>query len=126
MSSNENILNPVLLRRAIIGISFLCLFLPASVHGQDSNVEYYGESLWMNNIGMSVLGSWTLVNISIGAYGWSQQSGQRAFFHQMNLFWNTVNLSIAGFALYGNLTSDYGLQIDHRTDFLQQLSFSPI
>ena len=27
----------------------------------------------------------------------------------MNLFWNTINLTIAGFALYSNLTSDYGL-----------------
>jgi hypothetical protein len=28
------------------------------------------------------------------------------YFGQMNLFWNVVNLSIAGFALYGNYTTD--------------------
>ncbi|MDF1576280.1 MAG: hypothetical protein P1P86_13915 [Bacteroidales bacterium] len=63
----------------------------------------------MNNIGMTVLGSWALANISVGAFGWSQQSGQRLYFHQMNLFWNTVNLSIAGLALYSQLTADYML-----------------
>ncbi len=65
----------------------------------------------MNNIGMGILGGWALANITIGAYGWSQQSGQESYFHQMNLFWNTVNLGIAGFALYSNLTSDYSTAI---------------
>ena len=89
----------------MMGLSLLILALPASVHGQEAYVEYYGKSLDMNNIGMAVLGGWALANISIGAYGWSQQSGQESYFHQMNLFWNTVNLTIAGFALYSNLTS---------------------
>jgi hypothetical protein len=31
------------------------------------------------------------------------------YFHQMNLFWNTVNLSIAGIALYSNLQADFGM-----------------
>jgi hypothetical protein len=94
-----------------LGIGFLILFLalPAQVQGQEAYAEYYGESLRINNIGMAVLGTWALANISIGAYGWSQYSGQRSYFHQMNLFWNTVNLSIAGFALYSNLSSDYSL-----------------
>jgi hypothetical protein len=50
-----------------------------------------------------------LVNLSAGAYGWSRNTGQRAYFHQMNFFWNTVNLSIAGFALYSNLNAEYAL-----------------
>jgi hypothetical protein len=91
------------------GFALLSLTLSNQVHGQSAYLEYYGESLHINNIGMAVLGSWALANISIGAYGWSQYSGQRSYFHQMNLFWNTVNLSIAGFALYSNLSSDYSL-----------------
>jgi len=99
----------VFIRHAIIAISLLMLLLPAAVQGQSDYVEYYGQSLRINNIGMAVLGSWALANISVGAYGWSQQSGQRSYFHQMNVFWNAVNLSIAGFALYSNLTADYAL-----------------
>ena len=94
---------------AIIGMVLLLLAYPVMGQGQSSYLEYYGKSLEMNNIGMGILGGWALANISIGAYGWSQQSGHSSYFHQMNLFWNTVNLGIAGFALYNNLTSDYAL-----------------
>ena len=97
------------IRNSVISISLFLWLIPGSVHGQSEYVNYYGQSLRINNIGMAVLGSWALANISVGAYGWSQNTGQRAYFHQMNLFWNTVNLSIAGFALYSNLTADYSL-----------------
>lgn len=93
----------------MLGLAILLLLMPAHVHAQGSYVEFYGQSLGVNNIGMSVLGGWALANISIGAIGWSQHSGQQAYFNQMNLFWNTVNLSIAGFALYNNLNSEYTL-----------------
>ena len=108
-TSPHKVERSILFRNAIIGLSLLLLVLPTTVQGQSDYLEYYGESLRINNIGMVVLGSWALANISVGAYGWSQQSGQRSYFHQMNVFWNTVNLSIAGFALYSNLTSDYAL-----------------
>jgi hypothetical protein len=97
----------LLVRNLTIGLLLLLLALPTTVRGQSAYVDYYTESLRINNIGMAVLGGWALANISIGAYGWSQQTGQRSYFHQMNLFWNTVNLSIAGIALYSNLTSEY-------------------
>lgn len=93
----------------IFGILLLMLVLPSMVHAQEAHVEFYRESLGINNVGMAVLGTWALANISVGAWGWSHQTGQRAYFHQMNLFWNTVNLTIAGIALYGNLTAEYDL-----------------
>jgi hypothetical protein len=107
--SNNTKIRTLHLRYGIIGISLLCLVITTTVHGQPGYAEYYGKSLGMNNIGMGILGGWALANISVGAYGWSQQSGQGSYFHQMNLFWNTVNLSIAGFALFNNLSSDYSL-----------------
>ena len=97
----------IFIRNAVIGMSLCLLLIPGTVQGQTEYVEYYGQSLRINNMGMAVLGSWALANITIGAYGWSQNTGQRAYFHQMNLFWNTVNLTIAGIALYSNLTADY-------------------
>jgi hypothetical protein len=92
-----------------MGLVLAGLFLPVVLQAQDSYSNYYAQSLRINNAGMAVLGSWALANISIGAYGWSQYTGQQAYFHQMNLFWNTVNLTIAGLALYSNLTGDYEL-----------------
>jgi len=51
------------------------------------------------------LGGWAIANIAGGAVGWANSNGSTKYFHQMNLFWNTVNLGIAGFALYNNLNS---------------------
>ena len=79
------------------------------VSGQDPNTTFYKESLRINNKGMMVLGTWAVANIATGAYGWSKNSGPRMYFHQMNLFWNSINLTIAGLALYGNFTSDYSI-----------------
>ena len=94
---------------AFAGFFMILLFLNVNIQAQEPYVDFYGESLGINNIGMAVLGGWALANISVGTYGWIKQTGQRAYFHQMNLFWNTVNLSIAGIALYSNLSSDFGL-----------------
>lgn len=55
---------------------------------------------------MLVLGGWAIANIATGAYGWSQYSNENKYFYQMNLFWNMVNLSIAGVALYNNYHLD--------------------
>ena len=87
----------------------LCLVFSLQVQAQEPYMDFYGESLDLNNIGMGFLGGWAVANLTIGAYGWSQHSGQQSYFHQMNLFWNTVNLTIAGLALYSNLGADYGL-----------------
>lgn len=92
---------------AAIILSLGLLFVTGGLEGQDIQHTFYHQSLRINNAGMVVLGSWALANITLGAYGWNRYDGQRAYFHQMNLFWNTVNLAIAGIALYSNVTADY-------------------
>lgn len=77
-----------------------------SVSAQTDYTSFYERSLRTNTTGMYVLGTWAVANMATGALGWSRSTGQAKYFHQMNLFWNTVNLSIAGFALYSNLTRD--------------------
>lgn len=79
-------------------LSSLCF----PVWAQTDYQQFYTQSLKTNNTGMFVLGSWAIANMTTGAIGWANSTGQSKYFHQMNLFWNTVNLSIAGFALYNN------------------------
>lgn len=74
--------------------------------GQIPQEEFCRNSMRISNTGMSVLGTWAVVNIATGAWGWSKYEGEKKYFHQMNLLWNTVNLSIAGIALYNNLNYD--------------------
>jgi hypothetical protein len=92
--------------KTTIGIIILvCIF--EVVSGQSDHHAFYRESQQINNTGMYVLGSWAVLNITAGAVGWANGSGSNKYFHQMNLFWNTVNLSIAGFALINNYHTDY-------------------
>ncbi len=53
-----------------------------------------------NGKGMIILGSWAVGNIVWGGIGASQSTGQTKAFHQMNLYWNSVNLVIAGFGYW--------------------------
>ncbi len=78
--------------------------LPASA--QTDHTAFYAKSLQLSNNGMYVLGTWAIANMTYGAYGWSKTNGSEKYFHQMNLFWNVVNASIAGFAIYSNMTTD--------------------
>lgn len=84
-------------------------FLSDSLIAQTNYYEFGERSIKTSNTGMFILGGWALANISTGAYGWSKYSGQTKYFHQMNLLWNTVNLGIAGIALYKGLHFDASL-----------------
>lgn len=97
-------------RKAGMYAFLLCVSLisiSTAVSAQQPHHTFYQHSLKINNTGMMVLGSWALANITIGAYGWNRYSGKQQYFHQMNLFWNSVNMAIAGIALYSNLTTEY-------------------
>ncbi len=59
-----------------------------------------------NNIqkgGMLVLGAWAISNFAVSGYYMTRREDRDFYFHQMNVFWNTVNLTIAGFGYYGAL-----------------------
>lgn len=104
LSLSRLIINP---GKCLIVFSLFMFLLP--VAGQDDYQQFYRRSLITANTGMYVLGTWALANIATGAYGWSKFDGERKYFNQMNLFWNSVNLAIAGFALYSNSTTDIGI-----------------
>lgn len=91
----------------ISAVFFMLLCIPLA--GQETYQQFYGRSLSTSNTGMYVLGSWAVVNMVSGIYGWTRFEGDRKYFSQMNFFWNTVNLSIAGFALHNNHNTDLSL-----------------
>lgn len=90
----------------ILLILSIFMTFAAAAYGQAEGNEFCRNSMKINNTGMIVLGSWAMANIATGAWGWSKYEGDKKYFHQMNLFWNTVNLSIAGIALYSNSNYD--------------------
>ncbi|WP_229364473.1 DUF6992 family protein [Fibrella aestuarina] len=51
-------------------------------------------------LGLS-LGGYALANMAVSGLAIGQAEGEAKYFHQMNLYWNAVNLGIAGVGLLG-------------------------
>lgn len=49
---------------------------------------------------MTVLGTWAIGNIAVGAALQGRREGTDRYFHRMNAYWNLVNLGLAGVSLY--------------------------
>lgn len=50
----------------------------------------------INMRGMTVLGSWSLLNMAFSApHAFGPGSSEHKYYNQMNFFWNTVNLGLA-------------------------------
>jgi len=96
---------------------FCIAFFVVQAEAQTDVESFYLKSKSNSNTGMYVLGSWALLNMATGAWGMSTQSGSAKYFYQMNLFWNTVNLGIAGVALVsGNLSDPTSLSPQQMID----------
>lgn len=89
---------------------FVILFIwSCTAYAQSSTEEllsFNKTRLQTNKIGMLTLGSWALVNIGTGAIISRQATGSNKYFHQMNAYWNVVNLTLAGFGFYGSANAD--------------------
>ncbi|MFZ6025727.1 MAG: DUF6992 family protein [Bacteroidota bacterium] len=70
----------------------------AQINEQDSIA---GERIKLVQNNMYVLGAWAGANIIQGTISASNTNGSEHFLHQMNVYWNTVNLAIAGAGLLG-------------------------
>jgi len=91
------------------GFSLCCLlfFLMAcgaelSAQGalQESLSEINQKRLKINKIGMLTLGSWALGNMAYSGLALRQAPGAEGYFYQMNIYWNIVNLALAGSGYY--------------------------
>ncbi len=90
------------MKKSPLIISFLVVFillLTSEAFAQDIPAlsDFNRTRLDYNQKGMIFLGSWAVGNMVWGGIGASQTIGQNKAFHQMNLYWNSVNLMIAGF-----------------------------
>ena len=77
-------------------------YLSSEVFAQDiPQLQDFNQTrIDYNQKGMIILGSWAVGNMVWGGLGASQTAGQTKAFHQMNLYWNSVNLIIAGFGYW--------------------------
>uniref|UniRef100_UPI0040484AF4 DUF6992 family protein n=1 Tax=Algoriphagus sp. TaxID=1872435 RepID=UPI0040484AF4 len=91
----------MLTRFSILLLLLLGTFsLPTLAQDSVSLEVFNSTRLEYNRQGMWVLGSWALLNLLIGTIRGFQTRGQVQAFHQMNAYWNLVNLGIAGYGLW--------------------------
>jgi hypothetical protein len=75
--------------------------------GQSETLTDFNQSRkQITKTGMLVLGSWAVGNMAVSGLLMPGASGSRYYFHQMNVFWNVVNLGLAGFGFYNALQTD--------------------
>lgn len=87
------------LKSALILLFFL-VSIPLMAQEIPALQDFNQTQLDYNRNGMLILGSWAIGNMVWGGIGASQSSGEIKAFHQMNVYWNAVNLTIAGFGYY--------------------------
>jgi hypothetical protein len=82
-----------------------------TLYSQNDLLNINTQRNQINKKGMLVLGSWAIGNFLVSGIGWGRGSGSNMYFHQGNVLWNTVNLSLAGVSLYSSarFNADMGL-----------------
>ncbi|MEP2132408.1 MAG: hypothetical protein ABJI77_14730 [Algoriphagus sp.] len=93
--------NPITILITVSAALFL-VFFPTDIFAQNIAQlhEFNQTRLVFNQRGMLILGAWAIGNMIWGGIGASRSLGVKKGFHQMNLYWNTVNLAIAAFGYY--------------------------
>lgn len=102
-------------------IALFALFTSSIGYTQDLNT-LNTERLALTKKGMIVLGSWAIGNIALSPVLVNNSSGSEKYFHQMNGYWNVVNLLIAGLGYYSAARADsYGLTLSESLKEQQRL-----
>ena len=82
-------------------LCFVLLFVSLKSFAQkEIQDSIASERLRLNQTHLYVLGAWATANIVQGSISASNTTGKEHYVHQMNAYWNTVNLAIAGAGLY--------------------------
>lgn len=95
------------LKKYLLFIAFILFCQLTSAQSQELQ-QFNQTRLQINKTGMLTLGSWALGNIGTAALLLGKSSGSNKYFYQMNLYWNVVNLTLAGFGYHGAVSSNAG------------------
>ena len=79
-----------------------------SAQGQVDVLNYFNQNRKkINKTGMGILGTWAVGNIGVNSYYWANSTGRSKYFHQMNTYWNAVNLGLASYGYIKAAKRDY-------------------
>ncbi|MGQ0829809.1 MAG: DUF6992 family protein [Bacteroidota bacterium] len=90
---------------------FIFVFSVINVHSQNDPrlIDFNSSRNKRTEVGLKTLGAWSIANIGASGYLYYNSSGSDKYFHQMNVFWNGINLIIAGASLIPEQKNDLDL-----------------
>jgi hypothetical protein len=91
---------PSFRQKFLLALLFSCAALPLFAQEAIALADFNQVRLSYNQSGMLILGAWAVANLIWGFLGARHTAGETKAFHQMNAFWNVVNLAIAGFGYW--------------------------
>lgn len=85
-------------KKLILLAGTLLLATAYRARGQNaaSLTQFNQQQQRITKTGMLTLGSWAIGNFVVSGLALDQPKDDRYYFHQMNLLWNTVNVTLAG------------------------------
>ena len=93
--------------RSVFTLFLLLLGAGAIAQTASSPLLSFNEKqIRIKRIGMLTLGGWAAGNMAVSGVAAFNTTGSNRSFHQMNVYWNVVNLALAGFGYYGATRAD--------------------
>ena len=80
----------------LAGATLLAATYRARGQATESLTDFRQKQQRITKTGMLTLGSWAVGNFVISGLSLNQPKDDRYYFHQMNVLWNTVNVTLAG------------------------------
>jgi len=94
-------------RRSVFTLLLLLLGTGAIAQVSSSPLLSFNEKqIRIKRIGMLTLGGWAVGNMAVSGASAFNAGGSNLHFHRMNVYWNVVNLALAGFGYYGASRAD--------------------
>jgi hypothetical protein len=91
------------MKAILLSLFVVFLLANASLAQQSTLTDLNQSRLKVQTTSMWVLTGWSAANLAYGSIAASKTEGSTRYFHQMNIYWNIVNLGIATPGLISSL-----------------------
>lgn len=90
--------------KSVIASLGLIMAIVSSIQAQSDTVVLQNiaqKQFKLQRTSTRVLAGWSVANLTLSGIALGQANGSNKYFHEMNLYWNVINVGIAGMGLLG-------------------------
>jgi hypothetical protein len=87
----------------ILASLVLTILIASSIQAQSDSLlqSIVQKQFRLQRTSTRILAGWSVANLAVSGIAVGQANGSNKYFHEMNLYWNAVNVGIAGMGLLG-------------------------